>query len=168
MIYLLMFWNFRKLSRNFSLRRWLWQVLIVLRSFLVLIRISLYLSRLLITPLDKLKISLHLNFRILHLFFTILLLNILSHTSRILLRNIGFILSLCSPSFKFQKIVLSCHIFIVCLNAIMLPWSVFHVIFFCISLRVVSNFECYGMYEFIFLVCCYCWIYFLINILVPI
>lgn len=100
MIYLLMIWNFYKLSRHFSTSKWLFQVLVVLRSVPIPIRTLIYLSRPLITPPHILKIILYHNFFILHFHCTILSLSYWrSHTWRARLQNESFLLSLCSPSF---------------------------------------------------------------------
>jgi len=99
MIYLLMIWNFCKLSRYFSTRKWLCQVLVVLRSVPIPIRTLIYLSRPLITPPHILKIILYHNCCILHFHYTILSLNYWRiHTWRARFQNESFLFSLCSTS----------------------------------------------------------------------
>lgn len=95
-INILMKWKPLKLSRHFSVSRWLCQVLATLSLVPLLIRKQLNHPRLLITLLFALKMNLIYSFHILHQNHMILsLMHYMSHTQQVTLWNECFSLSSC-------------------------------------------------------------------------
>jgi len=119
----------------------------------IMIIITLYFARILIIQSCELKIHLYHNLHILHLCYMMLLLNhFRNHTWQDLLRNVIFSLSLCLLNSRVWKISLACLGIVMCINTIIHPQSVLHVLSCCIFICEFSLFECFGIHRFIFLI----------------